>query len=229
MPLVGGFSRGSPVYPTLSFRSCSILASVPLIGSEDLDVKGRPNVFTHSLTFHHPVKCCSFTKESNHYQERFQAHRGHSISPGFVDTPLLTMPERNLQAGFVESNPMLLPIDIAEAMLYVLGTPPRVQLTATLQSTFIDAIQYVLHYMGLLLAHRSNFSPLTKAIRIRFPARSPFVGFHRWGPGWTMPVIEGFSRGSPVSSALKFRRRSAFNSPHLTLIGFQAPRRPESP
>ncbi|KAJ8870470.1 hypothetical protein PR048_029492 [Dryococelus australis] len=46
MRLVGGFSRGSPVSPALSFRRCSILTSVTLIGSQDLDVKSRPNLFT---------------------------------------------------------------------------------------------------------------------------------------------------------------------------------------
>ncbi|KAJ8874363.1 hypothetical protein PR048_025211 [Dryococelus australis] len=35
IPLVGGFSRRSPVYPALSFRRCSILSSVTLIGSQD--------------------------------------------------------------------------------------------------------------------------------------------------------------------------------------------------
>ncbi|KAJ8885946.1 hypothetical protein PR048_012152 [Dryococelus australis] len=39
MSLVGGFSRGSPVSPALSFRCCPILISVILIGSHDLDVK----------------------------------------------------------------------------------------------------------------------------------------------------------------------------------------------
>ncbi|KAJ8866855.1 hypothetical protein PR048_032716 [Dryococelus australis] len=46
MPLVGGFSRGSPVSPALSFRRCSILTSITLIASQDLDVKSRPNLFT---------------------------------------------------------------------------------------------------------------------------------------------------------------------------------------
>ncbi|KAJ8867721.1 hypothetical protein PR048_031524 [Dryococelus australis] len=34
--MVGGFSRGSPVSPALSFRRCSILTSITLIGSQDL-------------------------------------------------------------------------------------------------------------------------------------------------------------------------------------------------
>ncbi|KAJ8869906.1 hypothetical protein PR048_028915 [Dryococelus australis] len=37
IPLVGGFSRGSPVSPTFSFRRCSILTSLTFIGSQDLD------------------------------------------------------------------------------------------------------------------------------------------------------------------------------------------------
>ncbi|KAJ8882820.1 hypothetical protein PR048_014634 [Dryococelus australis] len=48
MPLVCGFSRCSPVSLRLSFRRCSILASITLIGSQDLAVKSRPNLFTHA-------------------------------------------------------------------------------------------------------------------------------------------------------------------------------------
>ncbi|KAJ8875212.1 hypothetical protein PR048_023107 [Dryococelus australis] len=48
-PLVGGFSRGSPVPPALSFRHCSILNSITLIGSQDLDVKASANLFPHSI------------------------------------------------------------------------------------------------------------------------------------------------------------------------------------
>ncbi|KAJ8867489.1 hypothetical protein PR048_031291 [Dryococelus australis] len=46
MPLVGGFSRGSPVSPSTSFRRRSIFTSITLIGSRDLAVKSRPNLFT---------------------------------------------------------------------------------------------------------------------------------------------------------------------------------------
>ncbi|KAJ8882957.1 hypothetical protein PR048_014796 [Dryococelus australis] len=42
-----GFSRGSPVSPTLSFRRYYILTSVTLIGSQGHDVKSRPDLFTH--------------------------------------------------------------------------------------------------------------------------------------------------------------------------------------
>ncbi|KAJ8866648.1 hypothetical protein PR048_032509 [Dryococelus australis] len=44
MPLVGGFSRGSPVSPALPLRRRSILTSITLFGSQDLAVKSRPNL-----------------------------------------------------------------------------------------------------------------------------------------------------------------------------------------
>ncbi|KAJ8888943.1 hypothetical protein PR048_008437 [Dryococelus australis] len=46
MPLVGGFSRGSPVFPGPSFRRRYIFTLITLIGSQDLTVKSRPNLFT---------------------------------------------------------------------------------------------------------------------------------------------------------------------------------------
>ncbi|KAJ8883367.1 hypothetical protein PR048_015210 [Dryococelus australis] len=45
----GGFSRGSPVSPTSSFRRHSIFTSITLIGSQDRSVKSRPNLFTSTL------------------------------------------------------------------------------------------------------------------------------------------------------------------------------------
>ncbi|KAJ8874982.1 hypothetical protein PR048_022872 [Dryococelus australis] len=49
MPLVGGFSRGSPISPAPSFRRRSIFTSITLIGSQDLADKSRPILFTHSI------------------------------------------------------------------------------------------------------------------------------------------------------------------------------------
>ncbi|KAJ8882493.1 hypothetical protein PR048_014304 [Dryococelus australis] len=53
MPLVGGFSRESPVSPSLSFR-CRYKFTLIITGSQHLSVKGRPNIFTHCmlLAFH---------------------------------------------------------------------------------------------------------------------------------------------------------------------------------
>ncbi|KAJ8881239.1 hypothetical protein PR048_017713 [Dryococelus australis] len=50
MPLVGGFFSGISRFPASSLRRCFILTSITLIGSQDLAVKSRPNLFTHSST-----------------------------------------------------------------------------------------------------------------------------------------------------------------------------------
>ncbi|KAJ8879949.1 hypothetical protein PR048_020570 [Dryococelus australis] len=54
MPLVGGLLRGSPPPPppASSSRRRSILTSITPIGSEDLDVKSRPNLSTPTLLGH---------------------------------------------------------------------------------------------------------------------------------------------------------------------------------
>ncbi|KAJ8878823.1 hypothetical protein PR048_019409 [Dryococelus australis] len=48
VPDDAGPSRGSPVFPTPSFRCHSIFTSITLIGFQDLVVKSRPNFFAHS-------------------------------------------------------------------------------------------------------------------------------------------------------------------------------------
>ncbi|KAJ8898397.1 hypothetical protein PR048_003757 [Dryococelus australis] len=50
IPLVGGFSRGYPVSPAFTFRRCSIFTSHRPHGLyKHLNVKSRPNLFTHAL------------------------------------------------------------------------------------------------------------------------------------------------------------------------------------
>ncbi|KAJ8877402.1 hypothetical protein PR048_021856 [Dryococelus australis] len=46
-----GFLGDLPFPPPYSFQRCSILISVTLIGSQDLVVKSRTNLFTHSFSF----------------------------------------------------------------------------------------------------------------------------------------------------------------------------------
>ncbi|KAJ8866290.1 hypothetical protein PR048_032133 [Dryococelus australis] len=59
MPLVGGFSRGCPVSPAPLLRRCSIFTSIILIGSQDLAVKHRPNLFTHVSSLLHTRLVCA--------------------------------------------------------------------------------------------------------------------------------------------------------------------------
>ncbi|KAJ8896911.1 hypothetical protein PR048_002257 [Dryococelus australis] len=53
----------------------------------------------------------------------------------------------------------------------------------------------------------SNHSPPTEASRVRFLVRS-LLHFRMWESCRTMPLVGGFSRGSPVSPSFSFRRRS---------------------
>ncbi|KAJ8885391.1 hypothetical protein PR048_011588 [Dryococelus australis] len=49
MPLVGGFSRGSPVSHAPSFDAAECSPHFARIASQDLTVKSRPNLFNYSL------------------------------------------------------------------------------------------------------------------------------------------------------------------------------------
>ncbi|KAJ8894187.1 hypothetical protein PR048_006797 [Dryococelus australis] len=60
-------------------------------------------------------------------------------------------------------------------------------------------------------ASRSPRSPPTRANRLRTPA-GPLPDFRLWESCRTIPLVDGFSRGSPVSHAFAFRRCSVFTS-----------------
>ncbi|KAJ8870914.1 hypothetical protein PR048_027215 [Dryococelus australis] len=49
IPMVGGFSRGSPVSPPLHSGAAPYSSRLTLICSHNLDVKSRPNPFTHTI------------------------------------------------------------------------------------------------------------------------------------------------------------------------------------
>ncbi|KAJ8895910.1 hypothetical protein PR048_001250 [Dryococelus australis] len=65
MQLVGGFSQGSPVYPALSFRRRSILTSITLIGSQDLDcTMAAPRLFPRTPSSSHMLMAVNITNMS---------------------------------------------------------------------------------------------------------------------------------------------------------------------
>ncbi|KAJ8873499.1 hypothetical protein PR048_024317 [Dryococelus australis] len=67
------------------------------------------------------------------------------------------------------------------------------------------------------VAERLTRSPPNKANRVQSPAGS--TDFSKWESCRTLPLVSGFSRGSPVSPAPSIRHRSIFTS--ITLIGSQ--------
>ncbi|KAJ8875642.1 hypothetical protein PR048_023538 [Dryococelus australis] len=70
---------------------------------------------------------------------------------------------------------------------------------------------------GATVAERLARSSPTNANRFQSPTRSP--DFRKWESCRTMPLVGGFSRGSPVSPTPSFRRRSIFTL--IALIGPQ--------
>ncbi|KAJ8865813.1 hypothetical protein PR048_033335 [Dryococelus australis] len=78
---------------------------------------------------------------------------------------------------------------------------------------------FILRIPGAVVAEWLACSPPTKANRVQFPARS-LPDFHTCELWQAMPLVSGFSRGSPVYyPTLSFRRRSILTS--ITLIGFE--------
>ncbi|KAJ8865990.1 hypothetical protein PR048_033514 [Dryococelus australis] len=61
---------GSPVFPAPSFQRRSMFTSLTLIGSQDLAVKSRPNLFTHSLT----LKCALIRRVGPRVPESIISH-----------------------------------------------------------------------------------------------------------------------------------------------------------
>ncbi|KAJ8872134.1 hypothetical protein PR048_025736 [Dryococelus australis] len=69
----------------------------------------------------------------------------------------------------------------------------------------------LINVLGVAVAERLACSPPTMTSRVHSPAGSlPY--FHMWDSCHTMPLGDGFSRGSPVPSALSFRRCSILTS-----------------
>ncbi|KAJ8874998.1 hypothetical protein PR048_022888 [Dryococelus australis] len=66
-------------------------------------------------------------------------------------------------------------------------------------------------FLGTTVAERLGCSPSIRANRGQCPV-GPLPDFRKWEPCRTMPLLGGFSRGSPVSLALAFRRRSILAS-----------------
>ncbi|KAJ8872621.1 hypothetical protein PR048_026229 [Dryococelus australis] len=89
MPLVGEFSRGSPVSPAISFRRCYILTSFCLIGSQDLDVKIRPNLFTstHIITFGRKPQACKYL--ASFFLEQTASRPLFAVFPLPLKTPVV--------------------------------------------------------------------------------------------------------------------------------------------
>ncbi|KAJ8867021.1 hypothetical protein PR048_032883 [Dryococelus australis] len=213
MPLVGGFSRGSPVPPALSFGRCSRLTSIIHIGSQDLDVKSRPNLFTHSE------------------QGRVDRDEWEDVDPGegkvgeeasgHCDLARAVCSLVGAVGGHLHSRP---------SHCRSTHTLASLQKTPVFSNTFI---YFPRENVGLEDANRTTAYPAegtqatTRHTSSEFDSSlvAPVCGNKysiaalRWESCRTITLIGGFSRGSPVYPALE--SRAAQFSPHFTIIGSQ--------
>ncbi|KAJ8881296.1 hypothetical protein PR048_017777 [Dryococelus australis] len=94
MSLVGGFSRGSPVSPALSFRRRFILTSITLIGSQDIDAKSPKYVHHPAQTLNNPRQAARATLLDTTAEHKFKSRMKEGMAksvlwfrPGFEMVP----------------------------------------------------------------------------------------------------------------------------------------------
>ncbi|KAJ8866049.1 hypothetical protein PR048_033573 [Dryococelus australis] len=242
MPLVGGFSRVTPVSPTLSLiHSGSALYSPlftpPPIGSQDLAAEGRPNLFTGAW----PIRIRLLRYCTSVIRGCSPPTRRTVFDPQQVHSRVFACGSRagrcRWSAGFLGDLPFPLPLHSGAA-------PYTPRFTRIGSQDLADEAYSVAERVGVECVARNscvcycrrqpatekdggwiNYFPPTYAKRVRFPADS-LLDFRTWKSCRTIPLVElfdspvrGVSRGSPppppcIPGAAPY-------SPHFALTGSQ--------
>ncbi|KAJ8875447.1 hypothetical protein PR048_023342 [Dryococelus australis] len=105
--LVGTFSLGSPVSPTLSFQRHSIFTSITLIGSQDPAVKSRQNLFTHSHKRGMLFRKSETGKDSAIEYRKEPSQNQPGVISGNHRTPKSGRPDRNDFTVHVEQSGLI--------------------------------------------------------------------------------------------------------------------------
>ncbi|KAJ8867230.1 hypothetical protein PR048_031029 [Dryococelus australis] len=219
MPLVGGFSRGSLVSSTPSFRRCSMLTSITLIGSQDIAVKSRPNLFTHSLTpatfikirFKNKNAMCAVIIDHLKLLHRLarMSERISSVRSARQCRPRLQVKGPQFDDKFGSNFSLANHAELKRFFVNRKRAPNGGQI-----------VQYILRNVTTqsTVAEWLACSPLTKAIRVQPPAGTLRIfacgnraGRCRWSAS--------FLGDLPFPAALSFRRCSVLTS--IILIGSQ--------
>ncbi|KAJ8891805.1 hypothetical protein PR048_004359 [Dryococelus australis] len=186
-----GFLTVSPAH---SFRCCSILTPIALIGSQDLAVKRRANIFARSLTL----------SEITIY-----------LSGRHCDTPTAVWTARRPSAQMTNA-----PSPLGEGD-HIRSAPPTAGMgTAAAIMSHVDPGGACTKFFFRKCREKFRFTVVpgnntsreqykddsrsTKANRVRFPAVWP-PDFRKWESGRAMSLVGGFSRVSPVSPVLVVR------------------------
>ncbi|KAJ8877888.1 hypothetical protein PR048_022347 [Dryococelus australis] len=197
IPLVSGFSRGSPASPLPSqFRHHHIFTSITLIVSEVLD------------PVHLPPGRTSFNLQPGHsriFASGEHAGRCRWLAGFLRDLPFTPRFHSGTASGFWGSR---------DKGQWLTGTGFQDGRRPESGAPRTSALGQL---VGSTVAERLARSPPTKANGVQSPAGSP--DSRKWESGRTMLLVGGSSRGSPISDAPSFRCRSIFTS--FSLIGSQ--------
>ncbi|KAJ8870643.1 hypothetical protein PR048_029666 [Dryococelus australis] len=259
MALVGGaFFRGSPVSPASSFRRRFISTSITTIGSRDLAVKSRPNLFTHSRKIPCYLVWCETGATANGLLTDAGMHKGlwsldrlESKHLCFCIVFVIGLqfvrgyPERlwtnskQLRKGWsshvqpsqkckwvrtaAEASKQMAPTlrcigrERAERFLTCTSVQRR-GLQARGEESRTGTIRRVWTGNSYVLVEGCCLALNSSSLRRTGLRAGSLPDFRTWESCLTMPLVGGFSRGSPVSPALSFRRSTI---PLFTLIGSQ--------
>ncbi|KAJ8894985.1 hypothetical protein PR048_000293 [Dryococelus australis] len=264
--IVGGFSQGSPISPSLYSGAAPYLPHFTFIGSPDLNVKRHPNLTTPlelvwlvSGATSGPAMVPGACQLLANFLPAWHPTVNHINRPyvfSYMDTNLPWLSRlvhrRSGAREVLGSNPMYGMGQSSKAAAYTLDWTcrnairqsesvdflcqpatrpirilPQHMVANQTQRPFQSFARSVSKLVGPHLINRDSEisqihlattrSPPTKANRVQSPAGPRDL--RKWGSCRTMPLVGGFSRGTPVSPTLPFRRRSMFNS--ITLIGYQ--------
>ncbi|KAJ8876132.1 hypothetical protein PR048_024041 [Dryococelus australis] len=213
--LACGFSRGSPVLHDLSFRRCSVLT---LDGSQELDVKSRPTLFTHLESLLQPIRCSKCVRSEGLCSEPSSV----VLSTGELSCRRSggKIRQRKEWGEPRENPPTNGDVRQVSCMRKSRDVPSR---TST-----VGCYGYL---SGASRCHQKRRATvMAKAVHDQitcFPPRetgfdslaTPLPDFHTRESCRTMSLVGGFSRDLPFTSSLHFG--VAPYSPHFTHVGSQ--------
>ncbi|KAJ8895154.1 hypothetical protein PR048_000479 [Dryococelus australis] len=151
---------------------------------------------------------------TNIVESEIQNHEISLVQQFYIGAKIKLDPGSELESFDLEWGKMMMHTSPLKAIRRVPTPSPHLRCFARDHSTLLKAVHDKVFTLEMNLRKKSlllhwcsglDYSPPTWANRVRFPAGSP-PNFRTWGSYRTIPLVGGFSRGSPVSAALAFRR-----------------------
>ncbi|KAJ8880180.1 hypothetical protein PR048_016646 [Dryococelus australis] len=205
MPLVGGFPRGSPVSPPLHSSAAPLSPRFTHIGSQDVIFKSHPNLATHTspkrgrgmLNFNQEESWQWLRKSGTGSKSHDASHAGEiaGLLAGFMQAirhagNSYTVKKKKEKEVAFHSNVRTAVILGTQLVAHVPGSRP--QFTSQRSSDHWES-RVVLWHPILLASHQGEAGSFLGRVTPGFSHVGNRARRCRWS--------EGFSRGSPISSA----------------------------